>query len=191
MTPRHFTLHHRTNLQWQTFIQCMLFNQDKWGRRKKSTWQFVFPWRQECNYLWDRLSCGTPQTLRTGSLSDPLLFWHLNIVTRCTIVWNVLYTPLLRLTVESPYCAPSLSWADLEFHLWEGKAIFILQRALALENLKVFGILLKGHQGQDQGQRETMACMPSVLFQACILFYLFIFFMEKRTKRNFYWLCWT
>ena len=31
----------------------------------------------------------------------------------------------------------------LNFHLWEGKAIFILQRALPLENLK-------GHQGQNK-----------------------------------------
>ena len=45
-------------------------------------------------------------------------------------------------------------WPDLEFHLWEGKAIFILQGALTMENVKIYGKLLKGHQGQDQGQQE-------------------------------------
>ena len=35
---------------------------------------------------------------------------------------------------------------SLEFHLQKGKAIFILQRALLLENFKVDGKLLKGHQ---------------------------------------------
>ena len=184
MTPRHFTLHHRTNLQWQTFIQCMLFNQDKWGRRKKSTWQFVFPWRQECNYLWDRLSCGTPQTLRTGSLSDPLLFWHLNIVTRCTIVWNVLYTPLLRLTVESPYCAPSLSWADLEFHLWEGKAIFILQRALAWENRLTLEFVSHSHLQEVRTRLKTTFrwCCHGVFPNQCqVMSYLLL--------SSIHWVC--
>ena len=32
----------------------------------------------------------------------------------------------------------------LEFHIWKGKAIFILQRVLILENLKVYGNILKG-----------------------------------------------
>ena len=49
---------------------------------------------------------------------------------------------------ESVYCHP----AGLEFHLFESKAIFILQMALPLENLKVNGKFLKGHQGQDKGQ---------------------------------------
>ena len=48
---------------------------------------------------------------------------------------------------------------NLEFHLREGIAIIILQRPLPLENLKVNGKLLKGHQGQDQGQwRPWPAC---------------------------------
>ena len=42
----------------------------------------------------------------------------------------------------------------MEFHLWKSKAIFILRRALPLENLKVYLKLLKGHQGQDQMQRR-------------------------------------
>ena len=41
--------------------------------------------------------------------------------------------------------------SGMEFHLWEGKTIFILQRALQMENLKNYGKLLKGQQGQDQG----------------------------------------
>ena len=57
--------------------------------------------------------------------------------------------------------------AGLEFHLWEGKAIFILKSALPLENLKVYVKLLKGHQGQDQDQgQEAMASIPSVKLQA-------------------------
>ena len=35
-------------------------------------------------------------------------------------------------------------FTGLEFHLWEDKAIFILQRALPLEDLKVNGKLLRG-----------------------------------------------
>ena len=41
------------------------------------------------------------------------------------------------------------STTGLEFCLGEGKAIFVLKRALPLENLKVYMKLLKGHQGQD------------------------------------------
>ena len=53
----------------------------------------------------------------------------------------------------------------LELHLSsEGKAIFILQRAHLFENPKVYGKLLKGHQGQDQGQQFALVysqvCTP-------------------------------
>ncbi len=42
----------------------------------------------------------------------------------------------------------SARFTGLEFHCWEVKATFILLlRALLLENLKVYGKLLKGHQG--------------------------------------------
>ena len=55
--------------------------------------------------------------------------------------------------------------AVLEIYLQKGKRIFYLQRALPLENLKVNGKLLKGHQGQDQGAREAMACVAFMSFQ--------------------------
>ena len=45
----------------------------------------------------------------------------------------------------------------LEFQLWKGKAILMLQRALPSSEGN--WILLKGHQGQDQGQRGAIACM--------------------------------
>ena len=41
-------------------------------------------------------------------------------------------------------------------------AIFILQKVLPLENLKVNWKLLKGHQGQDQGQWSAMASVASL-----------------------------
>ena len=41
----------------------------------------------------------------------------------------------------------------LGFCFWEGNAIIILQRALPLENLNVYGKPLRRHQGQDQGNR--------------------------------------
>ena len=53
-----------------------------------------------------------------------------------------------------------VSQPGLEFHLWKGRATFILQRALPLGNLKVNGKLLKGHQGYDMGQRRQ--CMAFV-----------------------------
>ena len=43
--------------------------------------------------------------------------------------------------------------AGLEFYLLEGKAIFILKRALPSENLKVYGNFVKGHQGQNKCNR--------------------------------------
>ena len=44
----------------------------------------------------------------------------------------------------------------LEFHLRKGKAIFILKRALPLEHFKIIWKVLKGHQGQDQGQQRSL-----------------------------------
>ena len=51
-------------------------------------------------------------------------------------------------------------WLDarLDFHLWKGKAIFILQRALPLENLQVNGKLLKGTKAKTRGM-ASMACV--------------------------------
>ena len=45
--------------------------------------------------------------------------------------------------------------SGLEFHLWEGKAIFILQRAFPLKNLRVYGggQLLKGTNTKTRGNR--------------------------------------
>ena len=54
--------------------------------------------------------------------------------------------------------------AGLEIHLREGMAIFVLQRALPFENLKVKGKIVYGHQGQDQAT-EAVAF---VLFQGWI-----------------------
>ncbi len=44
----------------------------------------------------------------------------------------------------------------MELHLWEGKAIVIFQRNLRCEKLKVYGELLKGHQGQNQGNLHDL-----------------------------------
>ncbi len=46
------------------------------------------------------------------------------------------------------------------FHLRNGKAVFYLQKALQLENLKVYWKLLKRHQGQDQGQQRPCPSWP-------------------------------
>ena len=46
----------------------------------------------------------------------------------------------------------------LKFNYVEGKAIFILQRELQLNILQVWRKLLKGHQGQDQGQQRQDIC---------------------------------
>ena len=56
------------------------------------------------------------------------------------------------------------SMSGLEFHLWtclKVKAIFILQRALAFENLKDNGKFLSGHQGQYQGQWRPWSPDPA------------------------------
>ena len=53
--------------------------------------------------------------------------------------------------------------SDLEFHLCLGKAISISLRALPLENLKVYGKILKGQQGQDQGKRSHgLRCLQEI-----------------------------
>ena len=48
-------------------------------------------------------------------------------------------------------CGPNINNPGLEFHRWEVKAVFIFKRAFPLENLKVYGKHVKGHQGQDKG----------------------------------------
>ena len=59
------------------------------------------------------------------------------------------------------FCYPP----GLEFHLWKGKSLCILQRAFPLENLKVNGKHLKGHQCQELWQCRLWPLLPTCYFR--------------------------
>ena len=50
---------------------------------------------------------------------------------------------------------------DWNFVIKGARPFYIMQRALPLEILKVYGRLLKGHQGQYQGQQRPLPPWPS------------------------------
>ncbi len=74
---------------------------------------------------------------------------------------------MVRETISVGFCFDKL---DLEFHLYEGKAMFILQRALPLENCKECVKLLKGHKGQEQGQQRPWKPSPLLLLPFALFY---------------------
>ena len=105
------------------------------------------------------------------------------------------FTVLVLLTLKYLCLFSQASPDCLEFHFWRSKAILILQRALPLENLTVYGKLLKGHQGQDQGQHRpwplwrTCTSRPAVQ-TATFALHVMRTFQHNSTCRAFTFLPW-